>query len=79
MSLNAIQILIGNTVFLHDPSILQMEFWTESYDDPPVGGSFIPIDTTSLLVSGASANTWMIPIVAAAIGVTVLCLDEINT
>ena len=41
-----------------------------------VGGTFVPLETTSLLVSGASANTWMIPVILAAIGIAVFVLRK---
>jgi len=37
----------------------------------PVGGTFVPLDSTSLLVSGASLNAWMIPVILAGIGIAV--------
>jgi len=40
--------------------------------DVVVGGTSIPIDTTSLLLAGASANVWMIPVVLSAAGFGIL-------
>jgi len=38
--------------------------------DVPVGGTFLPIDTTALLVAGAyTTASWMIPILVSAVGI----------
>jgi len=34
-----------------------------------VGGEFLPIDTTSLLVAGAQTFSWMIPVILSGIGI----------
>jgi len=37
---------------------------------PPVGGTYLPLDTTSLLVAGAyTTASWMIPILVSAVGI----------
>lgn len=36
---------------------------------PAVGGTIIPIDTTSLLLAGAQSTTWLIPIVLSLAGI----------
>jgi len=36
---------------------------------PPVGGEFIPIETTSLLLANTQSFSWMIPVVLAGIGI----------
>jgi len=39
----------------------------------PVGGELIPLDTTSLLVTGAQMNAaWMIPVIVSAIGIGIV-------
>jgi len=42
-----------------------------------VGGTSIPIDTTSLLLAGASVNVWMIPVVLSAAGFGILIARKI--
>jgi len=37
--------------------------------DPLVGGEFIPIETTSLLVANAQSFSWMIPVILSGIGI----------
>ncbi len=47
--------------------------------DTPVGGIFIPIDTSSLLLAGVqSISMWMIPVVVAGIGVGVFVIKRRN-
>jgi len=36
---------------------------------PPVGGEFLPIETTSLILAGAQSFSWMIPIVLSVLGI----------
>jgi len=37
---------------------------------PAVGGTMVPIDTTALLLAGVqSISMWMIPVVAAGVGI----------
>ncbi len=36
---------------------------------PPVGGEFLQLDTTSLLLAGAQTFSWMIPVVLSGIGI----------
>jgi len=36
---------------------------------PPVGGEYLPIDSTSLLVAGAQSFSWMIPVVLSVLGI----------
>jgi len=43
----------------------------------PVGGTSIPIDTTSLLLAGASVNVWMIPVILSAAGFGILIARKI--
>jgi len=39
----------------------------------PVGGTMIPIDTTSLLLAGAQMNAaWLIPVIVSAIGIGIV-------
>jgi len=35
----------------------------------PVGGEFLPIKTTSLLLAGAQSFSWMIPVILSGIGI----------
>ena len=42
-----------------------------------VGGTSIPIDTTSLLLAGASVNVWMIPVILSAAGFGILIARKI--
>jgi len=58
-------------------NVTSVEFWTESFDDPEVGGTFIPLDTTALLLAGAqSISMWMIPVVVAGIGIGVFVIKR---
>ena len=40
---------------------------------PPIGGTFIPTDTTSLLLAGAQMTaSWLIPVIVSAIGIGIV-------
>ncbi len=59
--------------------IIVLVVGTESYDDIPVGGTYIPIDQTALLLAGAqSISMWMIPVVIAGIGIGVFVIKRRN-
>jgi len=46
-------------------------------DDGPVGGEFLPIKTTSLLLAGLQSSAiWMLPVLAAAAGATAFYLKS---
>jgi len=51
--------------------IIVDEFCDIFPDDPKckVGGEFLPIDSTSLLVAGAQTFSWMIPVVLSILGI----------
>ena len=51
--------------------------FTTFFSDIVVGGTSIPIDTTSLLLAGASVNVWMIPVVLSAAGFAILIARKI--
>jgi len=61
--------------FTYDPaltSIIQVDIWTTSFDHT-VGGEFIGVDSTALLVTGAQMNAaWMIPVIVSAIGIGIV-------
>ena len=62
---------------------LFIEFWTATFDDPPegpeVGGTFVPIDNTALILAGAqSISMWMIPVVIAGIGIAIFVVKRRN-
>jgi len=44
-------------------------FVTYFEDEPVVGGEFLPIETTSLLLAGAQTFSWMIPVILSGIGI----------
>jgi len=62
-------------VFTYDTaltSILQVDIWTTSFDHV-VGGEFIGVDSTALLVTGAQMNAaWMIPVIVSGIGFAIV-------
>ena len=62
-----------------DPNVQKIQIWTTSFDDQAVGGTFIPIDQTALLLAGVSSiSMWMIPVVIAGIGVGVFVIKRRN-
>ena len=58
------------TWFIDDEEELFLDFWFQlTGDDRVVGGEFLPIETTALLLAGAQSTTWMIPIVLSIVGI----------
>ena len=52
-----------------DPNVLFVEIWTTSFDDIPVGGTLVPIETTALLLASTQMTaSWLIPIIVAGAG-----------
>jgi len=50
---------------------------TVSFDDVEVGGTFVPIDNSALILAGAqSISMWMIPVVIAGIGIGVFVIKR---
>jgi len=48
-------------------------------DDIAVGGTYIPIDTTTLPIAGAqSTSMWMIPVILAGIGIGIFVIRKRN-
>jgi hypothetical protein len=43
---------------------------------PVVGGTIIPIETTSLLLAGAQSTTWLIPVALSIIGIGVFVVSR---
>jgi len=62
-----------------DSNVILVEIWTKSFNDQPVGGTFIPIDQSALLLAGVqSISMWMIPVVIAGIGIGVFVIKRRN-
>jgi len=56
-----------------DPTPSMFEFTSILECPSAVGGELIPLDTTSLLVTGAQMNAaWMIPVIVSAIGIGIV-------
>ena len=50
-------------------SILEVLIWTASFDEQPVAGKLLPLDSTALLLAGIQSMTvWMIPTVLGLAG-----------
>jgi len=48
-------------------------------EGPAVGGAFVPIDNSALILAGAqSVSMWMIPVVIAGIGVAIFVIKRRN-
>jgi len=45
-------------------------------DDVVVGGEFLPIETTSLILAGAQSFSWMIPVVLSVIGIGLFAVSR---
>ena len=60
-----------------DSNVILVEIWTKSFNDQPVGGTFIPIDQSALLLAGVqSISMWMIPVVIAGAGIGVIVIKR---
>ena len=67
--------------FDKDPAtiIQRVQIWTTSFDDIPIGGTYIPIDQSALLLAGVqSISMWMIPVVVAGVGIGVFVIKRRN-
>ncbi len=48
-------------------------------NDVPIGGTFVPIDQSALLLAGVqSISMWMIPVILAGIGIGVFVIKRRN-
>jgi len=64
-------------------TILPLMYWIDDIslttETVPVGGTFIPIDTSALLLAGVqSISMWMIPVILAGIGIGVFVIKRRN-
>ena len=56
-----------------------IEIWTETFNERIVGGSFVPIDQSALLLAGVqSISMWMIPVLLAGAGVGLFVIKRRN-
>ncbi len=64
----------GGTAILDGKILTNRDMgFTTFFSDPPIGGTLVPIDTTSLLLVGAqSTAAWMIPVIIAGIGIAIV-------
>jgi len=61
------------------PTVVSIEIWTKSFDDTTIGGTYVPIDQSALLLAGVqSISMWMIPVVIAGIGIGVFVVKRRN-
>jgi len=74
--LSFIGVFFGNGIDVDGDGILDFSKVSESVDSI-IGGTLVPIDTTTLLLAGAqSISLWMIPVVAAGVGVGVFVIKR---
>ena len=64
----------GNTFTVAAGEMVTCRFVNMAEPEPmpmpdAIGGSIIPVETTSLLVAGAQSNSWMIPLILSGIGI----------
>jgi len=74
----SVSVIIG---LLTDPTLtgavatVSLSAFTQTFsqeeppEEVPVGGKFLPIETTSLLLSSAQTFSWMIPVILSGIGI----------
>jgi len=71
-----IGVFFGNGIDVDGDGILDFSKVTENVDSI-IGGTLVSIDTTTLLLAGAqSISLWMIPVVAAGVGVGVFVIKR---
>jgi len=59
--------------FVRSAALEQVVIWTTSFGEPQVGGEFLGVDSTALIVAGAQMNAaWMIPVIVSAIGFAIV-------
>ena len=54
-----------------ETTVTNVKIWTTSFDDRPpvVGGEFLPIDSTALVLAGLQTSAiWMLPVLAGVAG-----------
>jgi len=49
--------------------VVHVDRITFTVKGPPVGGEFLPIETTSLILAGAQTFSWMIPVILSVLGI----------
>ena len=60
-------------------NLSHVEYFIEDDGVPPgeiIGGQFIPIETTALLVAGAQSTTWVLPVMLSIIGIGVFVVSR---
>ena len=56
-----------------DITVESVEIWTRSFHEELVGGTFLPIDSTSLLLAGTQITaSWVIPVIISAVGIVLV-------
>jgi len=69
---NAVQTIVGAGA-----SVITAMAFELSLLNVPIGGTFIPIDQTALLLAGVqSISMWMIPVILAGIGIGVFVIKR---
>jgi len=61
--------LVFNTAGPNGVGVEQIVITGDGDLDREVGGEFLPIETTSLLLAGAQSFSWMIPVVLSVLGI----------
>jgi len=73
---------LGFTLFGGGPGFPNSKFVTlsiETVHDVPIGGTFVPIDQSALLLAGVqSVSMWMIPVILAGAGIGLFVIKRRN-
>jgi len=61
----------GGAAFQNSAEVPDIDFGFVTYfeEEPFVGGEFLPIESTTLLLAGAQSFSWMIPVILSGIGI----------
>jgi len=59
----------GGSAFQSNAEFPDLDIGFVTYCDDVVGGEFLPIDSTALILAGAQTFSWMIPVVLSVLGI----------
>jgi len=68
--------LVEEFIFGQSVLIQTIMVTTPESEPPVVGGEFLPIDSTALLLAGAQSFSWMIPVILSGIGIGLFAVSR---
>jgi len=76
--LTTVGVIISDTCV--NDCLVQLDGFTQTFSQSPraVGGEFLPIESTSLILAGAQTFSWMIPLVLSILGIGLFVVSRKN-